>query len=83
MVWTLPFASKILNAAADQETPVVTDQSLDNNEIGVFCPDCRHETKKNIGWVKTHTQLECRNCGAIIDIESRNFRIADSTRTKR
>ncbi|WP_054308552.1 hypothetical protein [Mesorhizobium sp. 1M-11] len=82
MVWTSPSASETLNPAAAHETRVVTDQSLDNNEIGVLCPDCRHETKKNVGWVKTHTQMECRNCGAIVDIESRNFRVPHDTQAK-
>ncbi|TIQ32489.1 MAG: hypothetical protein E5X48_25805 [Mesorhizobium sp.] len=51
-----------------------TDRSLEDDEIGVVCTDCAYETRKNVGWLRAHTQVECHGCGAIIDVESRNFR---------
>lgn len=81
MVWTSPSAPARTSSAPAHEAKAMIDQSLDGNEIGVFCPACSHETKKRIGWVKTHTQMECRNCGGIVDIESVNFRAPHDTRT--
>jgi DNA-directed RNA polymerase subunit RPC12/RpoP len=43
-------------------------------EIGLLCSDCGYETRKAVSWVRRHSQLECPNCGRIIDVESRNFR---------
>ncbi|PLP58972.1 hypothetical protein CYK37_10685 [Mesorhizobium loti] len=80
-VWTSPSAPERANPATAHEAKAMTDQSLNDNEIGVLCPDCCHETKKRIGWVKTHTQMECRNCGSIVDIESSNFRIPHDAST--
>ncbi len=54
------------------------DRSYEDDEIGVICTACACEVKKTIGWVRKHTQLECPGCGAMIDIESRNFRSASS-----
>jgi NMD protein affecting ribosome stability and mRNA decay len=53
---------------------VETDRSLEDDEIGVVCTDCAYETRKSVGWLRAHTQVECPGCGAIIDVESRNFR---------
>ncbi|MDX8466130.1 hypothetical protein RFM26_10600 [Mesorhizobium sp. VK23B] len=50
------------------------DRSLQDDEIGVVCTDCAYETRKSVGWLRAHTQVECPGCGAIIDVESRNFR---------
>lgn len=44
-------------------------------EIGLFCSDCGYETQKAVSWVRIHTQFECPNCGRIIDVESRAFRL--------
>ncbi|MGX5800593.1 hypothetical protein ACWGS9_05045 [Bradyrhizobium sp. Arg314] len=52
-----------------------TDRSLEDDEIGVVCAGCSYETRKSIGWLRAHTQVECEGCGAIIDVESRNFRM--------
>jgi len=50
------------------------DNPSENAEIGVICPACGHEEKKRVAWVRKHVQLECVNCGFIIDTESRNSR---------
>jgi hypothetical protein len=50
------------------------DRSVQDDEIGVFCAGCAYETRKSVGWLRTHTQVECVGCGAVIDVESRNFR---------
>lgn len=78
LVWTSPSGPETASPATADKAKAMID--LDDNEIGVLCPDCDHETKKRIGWVKTHTQMECRNCGNIVDIESRNFRVPHDTR---
>jgi hypothetical protein len=52
----------------------MTDRSLENDEIGVFCEKCAYETRRSVGWLRKHTQVECVSCGAIIDVESINFR---------
>lgn len=81
MVWTSPSTPGRASSATAHEAKAMIDPSLDGNEIGVLCPDCSHETKKRIGWVKTHTQMECRNCGSIVDIESSNFRVPHDIRS--
>lgn len=58
------------------------DRSLQDDEIGVFCQICTYETRKSVGWLRTHTQVECVSCGAVIDIESRNFRKITSRRRR-
>lgn len=52
----------------------MTKRESDHFEIDVECPRCHHQAKTRVGWIRTHTQMECENCGDIIDIESRNFR---------
>lgn len=79
MVWTSPYTTEKSSPADTHETQSMIDHSLNDNEIGVLCPGCCYETKKKVGWVKTHTQMECRNCGSIVDIESRNFRAPRNT----
>ncbi|MET3659901.1 putative Zn finger protein [Aquamicrobium ahrensii] len=54
------------------------DSPSENVEIGVICSACGYEAKQRVGWVRKHTQLECPNCGFIIDIESSNFRSPSS-----
>ncbi len=61
----------------------MTDRSYEDDEIGVICAACSYEAKKTVGWVRKHIQLECPNCGAMVDIESRNFRPAASSGQKR
>jgi hypothetical protein len=56
------------------------DRSLQDDEIGVFCSICAYESRKSVGWLRTHTQVECVSCGAVIDVESRNFRKISSGR---
>ncbi|RWM33113.1 MAG: hypothetical protein E5Y01_24255 [Mesorhizobium sp.] len=51
-----------------------TDRSFEDDEIGVVCAECAYETRKSVRWLRAHTQAECMGCGAIVDIESRNFR---------
>lgn len=53
----------------------MTKRETDNFEIDVECPQCRHKARTCVGWIRAHTQMECPNCGEIIDIESRNFRL--------
>jgi len=52
----------------------MTKRETDDFEIDVECPWCRHQVKTRVGWIRTHTEMECANCGEIIDIESKNFR---------
>jgi ribosomal protein S27E len=52
----------------------MTQRETDSFEIDVECPRCHHQAKTLVGWIRTHTQIECANCGDIIDIESKNFR---------
>lgn len=52
----------------------MTQRETDEFEIDVECPRCHHQAKTLVGWIRTHTQMECANCGDIIDIESKNFR---------
>ena len=52
----------------------MTRRETDGFEIDVECPRCHHQAKTLVGWIRTHTQMECANCGDIIDIESKNFR---------
>ena len=54
--------------------PQMTKRESDHFEIDVECPRCRHQAKTRVGWIRAHTQMECENCGEIIDIESKNFR---------
>lgn len=51
-----------------------TKRETDTFEIDVECPRCHYQAKTLVGWIRTHTQMECSNCGDIIDIESKNFR---------
>lgn len=53
-------------------------QISDTQQIGIVCSSCSHETRKTIAWIRIHTQLECPNCGGIISVESRNFRVVGS-----
>jgi hypothetical protein len=50
------------------------DLSYNADEIGVYCDRCDYQTKKSIGWLRGHTQVECVACGNIINVESKNFR---------
>jgi ribosomal protein S27E len=51
----------------------MTTRSSDSFEIDVKCPWCSHQAKKRVGWIRSHCQMECLNCGGIVDIESKNF----------
>lgn len=47
---------------------------LDDFEIGVPCPRCGHETKKRIGWLKSHVKITCAGCDETIDLTDAGFR---------
>lgn len=46
---------------------------LENEEIGIPCAQCGFETKKKIGWIKTHSDFIC-TCGAEVYLEADKFR---------
>jgi hypothetical protein len=46
---------------------------LDSAEIGIPCDACGHETKKTVGWVKTHCDFTCV-CGTNIHLNADQFR---------
>ena len=48
--------------------------TLDSFEIGVPCPDCRRETRKTIGWLKSHDLLACVGCDRPIDLQDAEVR---------
>lgn len=54
---------------------------LDNQLLDIPCQNCRHVTKKSIGWVKTNCQFTCV-CGTKIILDTDQFRrqIADLER---
>ncbi|WP_315928887.1 hypothetical protein [Mesorhizobium sp. SP-1A] len=54
---------------------IPADRAFNDDEIGVRCLFCAHETRKTVGWIRAHTQMECPACGTIVDIESKNFRV--------
>ncbi len=47
---------------------------LDSAEIGVPCPGCGHETKKSVGWLRSHDELVCSGCGETIRLDDEGFR---------
>lgn len=57
-----------------QKTMTAVDLSFNADEIGVHCAKCHYQTKKSVGWLRGHTQVECVACGNIINVESANFR---------
>jgi uncharacterized Zn finger protein len=62
-----------------RKTKGTDDLSYNADEIGVYCDRCRYQTKKSVGWLREHIQVECAACGNVIDVESRNFRSPFST----
>jgi uncharacterized Zn finger protein len=43
---------------------------FDNEEIGIPCPECGHETSRPVAWVKANDELPCRRCGTAIVLEN-------------
>ncbi|PZR89899.1 MAG: hypothetical protein DLM68_05360, partial [Hyphomicrobiales bacterium] len=42
---------------------------FDDAVIGFLCPQCAHETKKTITWIKANDTLSCEGCGDVIPFE--------------
>lgn len=38
--------------------------SFDRHELTIPCAHCGHETKKTLGWLKSHPEFLCR-CGVV------------------
>ena len=49
-------------------------QPSDDREISVICQACQHESKKSVDWLRRHTELRCRACGAFVILFSNNLR---------
>ena len=47
---------------------------FDKAEVGVACPGCGHESKKQIGWLRTHDEMVCPGCGATVGLDDKDFR---------
>lgn len=43
---------------------------FDKAEIAIPCPQCGHESKKTIGWMKSHENMQCPGCGSVITLDS-------------
>jgi len=37
----------------------------DTDEWPITCPECGHETRKQIGWLKNNSSLTCPRCGFV------------------
>jgi len=60
----------------------MADESHKDDEIGVICTVCFCEIRKSVRWILAHTQLECVNCGAIIDLENKDLDLPDADRRR-
>ncbi len=47
---------------------------IDKAEIGIRCPSCGYEIKKQIGWLRTHKDMACTACGSAISLETEQFK---------
>lgn len=46
---------------------------IDDSEVDLPCENCGHVTKKNIGWIKSHSEFICV-CGTRISLDTDEFR---------
>jgi len=50
---------------------------VDFHEIRFQCPNCGHDLKQTIGWLKTNEHMRCPGCGIGINIDTN--RLAKAT----
>ena len=44
-------------------------QLFDVVEVDIPCPNCGHEAKHSVGWLRIHKRVHCARCGRRSDIE--------------
>lgn len=42
---------------------------FDKGKIPIPCPECSKKTTKTIAWIKSHAELTCSGCGAVIHLK--------------
>ncbi len=45
----------------------------DADEWPIPCPECGHETRKQIGWLKDNSSLSCPRCGFVGEFDTEAF----------
>ena len=64
----------------------MTDRLFDDAEVTVACPTCGHETEQTVGWLHTHDEAICPDCGkpflvdsaqAIVALQECELRVGD------
>jgi len=46
---------------------------MNGSEIEITCENCGSTTRKDLGWVKDHSEYEC-GCGTMIAVDASKFR---------
>jgi len=47
---------------------------FDKAEVTVTCPDCGHEHRKSLGWLRSNDAMVCAGCGQAITLKSEKLR---------
>lgn len=49
--------------------------TLDSHRIEFPCPHCGGELVQTVGQIKTHTDVTCRHCGQVFDLDATQFKV--------